>query len=462
LPSLIRQKAKVLGHSDDHEAAARLLISVENAVGADQPLDRTLALRDGAVSAAHAHLFDDALRLFRKAHEALAREGEHPALMLGLRIEIAIVFWTIADRRAALLEMADVLDAAAPLDPSGSRQNERTHQLLRLVAGLFWNDLDPYSSRPKPIEAIGRATTLAGNDPLLGVELAALPDIWRMLALCEIGSGIDAGIETKSNARQTGPGLCAIEVFIARARYARALFNGDLERAFRLGVWALSASKATVEHQTSGRSRAAIAELEGKSVAALRAEGWGELVDTILLDAILWFALRGENGASTLERVRAAYETVCGQDRAADEILAAAAGTKPITPGAPAALALASYLAPASDVRGKPGSRLERDLLLVCDTAQSGARPALEPLVVEELANGWSHVVSDETFALQMPLAHGPDIEAAIKEMRSSGLRGAARLILVAAPAARYPLSEKWLKFLQMIIEERKSIDQPP
>src|SRR5258708_37811124 len=37
LPSLIRQKAKVLGHSDDHGAAARLLISVEDGVGADQP-----------------------------------------------------------------------------------------------------------------------------------------------------------------------------------------------------------------------------------------------------------------------------------------------------------------------------------------------------------------------------------------------------------------------------------------
>lgn len=154
LPSLIRQKAKVLGHSDNHDAAARLLISVEDAVGVDQPLDRGLALRDGAVSAVKARLFDDALRLFRKAHEALAREGTHPALMLGLRIEIAIVLWTIADRSAALLEMADVLDAAALLDPKGSRQNERTHQLLRLAAGLFWNDLDPYSSRPIPLKQL--------------------------------------------------------------------------------------------------------------------------------------------------------------------------------------------------------------------------------------------------------------------------------------------------------------------
>jgi tetratricopeptide (TPR) repeat protein len=460
LPLLIRQKAKVLGHSGDHETAARLLISVEDVVGVDQPFDRALALRDGAVSAARAELLDDALRLFRKAQAAIARDNTHPALEVGFRIEIAIVLWTMADRKASLLEIADALDTAAGLDSTSSRQNERAHQLLRLAVGLFWNDLDPYSSRPKPIDAIGRATALAGDDPLLGIDLAALPDVWRMLALCEIGTGIEAGIEAKSNARQAGPGLFAIEVLIARARYTLALSKGDLESAFQLGVRALSASKATIELRASGRTRAAIAELEGKSVVTLRAEGWGELVDTILLDALLWCVLRGENGASASELVRAAYESAWGQDRAAEEILAAAAGTKSIAPVVSAGLRLASYFAPASDLRGKPASRLERDLLLVCDTAQSGARAVLEPLVIEELANGWSRVIEEETFALHMPLVYGPDIVAATKEMRSSGLRGAARLILAAAPASRYPLSKQWLKLLQTIIEERQSIDR--
>ena len=65
-PALVRQKAKVLGHSGDDLAAARLLMSVEDTVGIDSPIDRVLALRDGAVSAARAGLFSDARRLFRQ------------------------------------------------------------------------------------------------------------------------------------------------------------------------------------------------------------------------------------------------------------------------------------------------------------------------------------------------------------------------------------------------------------
>jgi hypothetical protein len=301
---------------------------------------------------------------------------------------------------------------------------------LRLALGLIWNELAPYSSRPKPVEAIGRATALAGNDPLLGIDLVALPDVWRMLALCEVGFGIDAGLEARSKAQQTGPSLCAIEVLIARARYARALSDGDLQKAFQTGIAALSASKVTMEFRAIGQSRAGVAELQEKSVQMLRTEGWGEMVDGIILDALFWSALRGELSTDTLEQIRSTYESTFGQDKNVEEILAAASGTKALTSETSAALRLAHYLAPTSDVKGKPDARLERDLLLVSNAAHSGARDVLEPLVVGELVNGWSRVVAEEAFALRMPLLHGPDIETAIQEMRSSGLKGAARLIV--------------------------------
>jgi hypothetical protein len=462
IPALIRQKAKVLGHSDDHKAAALLLMSVEDSVGVDQLFDRALALRDGAVSAARAGLFDDAVRLLRKAHEALAREGEHPSLTVSMKVEIAIVLWTMTDRAASIAELADGLGAAENLEPSASRQNERLHQLLRLVVGLFWNDLTPYSSRPKPIEVIGRATALAGNDPLLGVNLAPLPDVWRMLALCETELGIDAGIEARSKNAQAGPALVAVEIFIARARYARALSNTDLQAAFRLGVVALSASKVAVKLRAGKQLRAYVSELERKSLETLRAEGWGDLVDGITLDVLLWFRLHGEHGAEVLERLRTGYRSAWGQDSVTEDILEAASGTRTITPGVSAAIALAATFAPGFDLKGEPTARLRRDLLLVAHVSHSCARNILEPPVIEELTNGWSMVLAEETFALRLPLLHGSDIEAAIAEMRSSGLRGAARLILAAAPAARFTLDEKWIKFLQLIIEERKSIEQAP
>src|SRR5262249_6629856 len=156
-PALVRQKAKVLSHSGDNLAGARLLISVEDAVGIDSPIDRTLALRDGAVSAARAELFSDALRLFGKAHEVLVTEGQHPGLAVGMQVESALVYWHMNDRPRAILTLADALDAVESLDPAASRQNERAHQFARATISLFWHKLDPYPSGPQRHIAIGQA-----------------------------------------------------------------------------------------------------------------------------------------------------------------------------------------------------------------------------------------------------------------------------------------------------------------
>jgi hypothetical protein len=106
MSELIRQKAKVLSHAGDDAAGAHLLISVEDIVGGDDLLDRSLALRDGAVSAARAGLFSDAIRLFRKAHNVLDTEGDHPGLTVGLQIEVALAVWAQGDRSSAIVTRA--------------------------------------------------------------------------------------------------------------------------------------------------------------------------------------------------------------------------------------------------------------------------------------------------------------------------------------------------------------------
>jgi hypothetical protein len=88
-PALVRQKAKVLGHSSNDLTAAQLLMSVEDAVGIGSSLDRALALRDGAVSAARANLLPDSLRLFEKASQALSLSlstGSREAWSLACRL----------------------------------------------------------------------------------------------------------------------------------------------------------------------------------------------------------------------------------------------------------------------------------------------------------------------------------------------------------------------------------------
>ena len=49
LPTLIRQRAKVLAHLDRHGEATELLLSIEDTIGAGSSLERGLTLRDGGI-----------------------------------------------------------------------------------------------------------------------------------------------------------------------------------------------------------------------------------------------------------------------------------------------------------------------------------------------------------------------------------------------------------------------------
>ena len=245
-PTLLRQKAKVLGHSGDNIGAAKLLISVEDSVGLDNAFDRALALRDGAISAARAKLFPDAIRLLKSAHDCLEREGQHSALAVGIKTEISLVRWETGDKGGALVELADALDAVEHLDPARSRQNERAHQFARGAIGLFWKKLDPYPDTSFTI-GFGQPSALAGDEPLLSIDLKPLAYNWRMLALCEIQIGADLGIERRSAVKQIRGGLPAIEWNIAMARYAQAVEKSDLIAAFSLGLLATSTQNVIAE-----------------------------------------------------------------------------------------------------------------------------------------------------------------------------------------------------------------------
>jgi hypothetical protein len=454
IPALIRQKAKVLGHAGDNRAATDLIVSVEDTIGAGQPFDRSLALRDGGVSAARAERFDDALRLFRKACTVVSPEANSSARAVGILIEIALTQWTVNRPAEAIATLADALDAVGALDVAESRQSERAHQFARATIGVFWHDLDPYPSRPRPTIAIGQASALAGDEPLSRVDLKPLADNWRILALCEIQLGLEIGIERRSMAKQSGSGMASVEMFIIMARYARAVTQDSLELAFKLGIAAASAKNIVMRLRTveSSERRASYEELTGKSADTLVAEGAREILETVPLDLFIWHRLCRTWDDALVVRMQTACAATWGDISAVAPIFTAASGECTGNQSAPAP-ALAEFLRPEFNPIGAPVERLRRDLLLVYYTSISSARRVLEPLVVSELADGWSAVVENESFALRAPLQHTPPIQEAIAEMRTSGLKGAARLLQAAAPAARFPLGSRWEEFLQTLAD---------
>ena len=134
--------------------------------------------------------------------------------------------------------------AIAVRNVSGRRRWSKLQEWLRpgprASQGLFRKRLDPYPSDTSFKIAFGQPSALAGDEPLLSVDLKPLAYNWRILALCEIEIGVDLGIERHSAAKQIRGGLPAVELFLAMARYARAVANEDIVVAFRLGALAVA------------------------------------------------------------------------------------------------------------------------------------------------------------------------------------------------------------------------------
>jgi len=177
--------------------------------------------------------------------------------------------------------------------------------------------------------------------------------------------------------------------------------------------------------------------------------GWGR-VRTIALDVFVWHRLRGGWNSSFTDDVDKAVTEAWGDSEVIRDVLRAASSDQ-VEQIPSAEIGLAARLATNADMRGDPRARFDRDLLLVSYTGASLCRRALEPVVVDEIVQGWSSVLANESFALRSPSLHREAIADAIEEARSTGLRGAARLILAAAPAVGRAVSDGWQQHLLRI-----------
>jgi hypothetical protein len=455
--TLIRQKSKVLGHYGRDSEAADLLISVEDTVGGTSLFDRALALRDGATSAARARRFADAARLYAKAAAAVSEAGGRPALLAGLITDHAMASWDSGARAHALTTIARVFDLVASFDMGESRQAERAHQFARGVGGLFAYDVGVIPGAERPTIAYGGASALSTDDePRYEIDLKPLADNWRILALTERASGFNLGIEARSRAVQTGPGVATIEFLYFLDDYTRALRGGDLDEIIAGGVRAVSALRVATELTTAGDG---MVRVNGEALAAYSREELlaksetKEALYRIPADVLIYARLRGAWSHALVDQVRDACGRAFGSDdRWMAPLFEVAAGRG--TAGAQAPLPIWAAEAAAINeeaVHDDPALRFKRDLLVVLHTGASAARQLLEPLIVGALGRGWGFVLECQRFRLSAPGNHAPAIEAARSSMNSLGLHGAAALLLAADPAVRYGLNDHLIDALRKI-----------
>lgn len=454
-PALIRQKSKVLRHQGSSEAAAAVLIEIEDEIAELAPFDQGLALRDGAVAAADAKRFSDALRLFGKAKAIYESKGGCEAMCIGLTVDEAMVLWEFGRRARAIRRAGDALEAVEKLDPSVSRQNLRAHRMARAVVGLFMHLVEPYPHGPRPPVTVGMGSVLEGSEDPGPAELKALQDNWRILELVETDAGVDAGIAARSAARQGVSRLVSIESSIAKAQFARALEAGDIDGAVRAILPAVSLAqhcKQTLAAAIDGSpvlARSDVGDLGPLRITALVSSGWTEAIQGAVVDIMLRLALAGcwtPQAARELQDCISAHWT---SDRLLIPLLAATNGTAPASEMASMPVLAAFTLnTVANDEALSQSDRIRRDLLWLYQAAGSLGRRALEPLIVKSVAEGWRFVLEHQRFALSMPMRTAPLIEAAIKVVEQKGIRAAPQLIDAIADATRLTIPSQWRPFL--------------
>jgi tetratricopeptide (TPR) repeat protein len=457
VPALIRQKSKVLGHAGRDREAIDLLIQVEDDVGKGSPFDRSLALRDGALSAAKSNKFDDALRLLDKALASMAFVEGREALTAGILIERSLVLWHAGKHERALVSAADTLDAVERFSLNDSRQAERSHQYARAIIGLFLSDLDEKKRHKTPPFSFGHASALQSeNAQLVGLDLKPLPDNWRILALVEARIGADAGIKIRSMEKQSNSFLGTTELLIRQALYEKALQSRDINEALRKGCHVAWATKviAGAPRDSDNLPRVAASDLiEPELELMLSDASMHEMIQGVVLDVIVHRVVSGQDlDTEFFNTLRRSADVILGRNRALNSIVDAASGNADVRDTELTSAVYAAAVAISEKAADSNLSvRFYRDMMTLGHITKSFVNGVLSSSFAPRMALGWRHVLDDQQFMLRSPASNVPAIEAALKRMQEPNLAGAARLLLAAEPAVGYRYGEGWREFLGRI-----------
>lgn len=458
LPTLIRQKAKVLAHLDRHSEATDLLLSIEDTIGGGSALERGLALRDGGISAAKSERYTDAIRLFEKAHEALLTNPFNLCLAVGVLIEKALAQWRGGQKREAVVTTADVLDAVEQFEPAASRQAERSHQFARAIIGLM--SMEPQSTVGLYVSpfTFGQASLLESSSAkLIGATLKPLSDNWRILAVVEAKIGAEVGIESRSMAKQTGPLHLSVERLIRAYRYASAVKCGAVDEMLRMGAKFIVTEMlaARILSDEEGNQRVAVEALEVNISPELLADAnFNDAIQSLILDALTGAVLAAGLDGLTLGAIRAETYKVFGTEPRLVRIFDAASQLYAVGPDAARAAVLANGIATASSVvDAEPPRRYHRDIMMIMHVINSPARAQLELGVANMIITGWAFVLEHQRFLLRNPGRAAVAIEAAVNSADPPNLASAAALLLAAREAVTHRLGEGWFEKLKSMVE---------
>jgi hypothetical protein len=431
------------------------MLRIEDTVGADSSLDRTLALRDAGVYSGKSGHFDDAVRQFSKAHEAIRSDDTYKPLAAALLVEKALGLWRKGSKPDAMVIAGQALDAVNKFLPSTSRQAERSHQYARGIVGLMFKEAGASEEPFDPPFTFGGASSLESESAILmEVELKSLPDNWRVLAAAEATSGINIGIDALSMSRQEGTLNCGVETGVRLGRYGAALKSGDANAVLKAArELAILATETALRKEDDGQPNQRIrieemARLLGQPLSGSDAEI--TMGENTVVDVILAATLADKLDAHFLDDLRKSAASIFGNMSSIEAIIKAASGNYAIGPSAPRNIMLVGGIATKEEKVGDdPGLRLYRDVTTLHHLLMSFGKDVLLSSAIRRIIDGWKNVWDHQRFRLRQSGLHEKAITDALEEaLKTQSLAATGRLVTEMSAVTNHQLADGWFTAL--------------
>ncbi|TIN79755.1 hypothetical protein [Mesorhizobium sp.] len=452
---LIGQKAKVLGHLERYQEASDLILSIEAKLLDLESFDQALALREGAFLTAKAGYFDVADRIAEKARQAFAMGAGHAALEIAMIIERALIAWR-ADRKSDALSLAaHALEELVRIDPSSSRQAERTHQFARLIGGLFSSELLDQEFGAGKAFTFGQASHLElSTAELLKPKLGSIADNWRILAVVEAYLGVSTEIDERSMQHQADTLNVSLEWLILRSRYAVAVRIGDVEKALVSGASLI----ATTRFRGPDGNSLIRAPRDGFVVSPRDALNFdvGNVIPNLLLDLLCAEVERGTLSQVFVSRLKSVSRRVFGEVEGIDLVIRGASQVYAIGNDTSDAAMYANGIAQSQTlVASDPEKRFHRDVLLLVYVSRSLLKDELQVGAASLINDGWKIVVETQGAMLRDSSRTVSAIKGAMRE--NQGVAAAAAILLAAKNGLRHNLSDGWFGIIEALGNARST-----
>ena len=460
---LSRAIAKVHYRHDEHRTALAIFRSIAEQVGVDDPIERSFALREAAISAAKCDEWAQAEQWFLEAQSAakLIQVADMPVMAVGLGADSAVAALETGDVGRALTRLAEAIEALAGINPEATLRAAYCHRVIRHT--VLWaqsritgRDVQ-IGGQPIAMEA----GTCSNPNPLPAIRELPLGHIdiaWYMLAEAESATGLDVGITATLDSRLAQGPIPVMEANLRTQMIQTAIARFDTSGfASHFTTYVEIAAYLSKE---ADRLRATFDPLapEREQVPTLDKYGpFDPAVEQAAKDALLAYGICSALAAQpqAMTKLKDTLDSLFSGPFPGQSVFDHG-NEASASPGGPDQTVVAIIQVLLQNKHVEPRAFWSAGLCFFGWINQSNFKPFLTPRLAAWLRTGWKRILSAERFRLSSPRQTVPPIEKVLA-IPVDDRSFIAKLILAASEAVSSPLTAAYRNSLRAMAEEASS-----